>query len=267
MGKPGKDVRELGLRIHARQAAAFKTEYLDFEHGIRVGHLEPSERITQLLKARLKERFGINHICDRWGRGTYWQWICWVPEPNRRAKPLSCKYNFGSVKFFVSIDRDERVFQAGMQLERAPLAPAPDDWQIKIERDWDWHVLRAALAKPEFPRACAKLLREGFRIDAGPYPSLVRFTRKNWDPKEVVRHLKALGPADWGVFQLYFPMAEEEVKATSGPDMIDAIAAAFDELAGAMDLVMYAPCLGTARPAEPSSRTAAPRRRPSRTVE
>ncbi len=248
MGTPRRDVRRLGGAMHARRAA-FKTEYLDFEQGIRVGHLEPEERVTQLIKARLRERHGINFICDRWGRGTYWQWICWVPEPNRKAKPLSSGYNFGSVKYFVSIERDERVFQAGMQLERAPVAPAPDDWQVKVARDWDWHVLRAALKKPDFPRACARLLREGFRIDAGLYPSLTRFTRKNWDPKKLARRLDALAPQDWGVFQLYFPMTEAEVKATSGSDMIDAIAAVYEELVPAVNLCMYAPCLAAKKAA------------------
>ncbi|HNR97892.1 MAG TPA: hypothetical protein PKX48_03325 [Planctomycetota bacterium] len=254
MGTPREDVRRLGGAAHARRAA-FKTEYLDFERGIRVGHLEPEERITRLIKARLRERHGIDFICDRWGRGVYWQWICWVPAPNRRAKPLSAGRNFGSVKFFASIEREERVFQAGMQLERAPTAPGPDDWQIKVERDWDWHVLRAALKKPEFPRVCARLLREGFRIDAGAHPEPARFTRANWDPRKLARRLDGLGPRDWGVLQLYFPMTAAEVAATSGNDLIDAIAAVYEELIPAMNLCMYAPCLAAEKAAVAAPRS------------
>jgi hypothetical protein len=38
-------------------------------------------------------------------------------------------------------------------------------------------------------------------------------------------------------------MTEGEVRATAGPDLIDAIMAVFDEVAPAMNLCMYAPCL------------------------
>ena len=48
---------------------AFRTEWIDFEHGIRVGNLEPHERITQILKYHLEQRHGTRFITDRWGRG------------------------------------------------------------------------------------------------------------------------------------------------------------------------------------------------------
>jgi hypothetical protein len=34
----------------------FKREFIDFEHGIRMGRLEPNERITQIVKAHLVAR-------------------------------------------------------------------------------------------------------------------------------------------------------------------------------------------------------------------
>ena len=34
-------------------------------------------------------------VTDRWGRGVYWQWICWLPRANRQAKPVSHDVNFG----------------------------------------------------------------------------------------------------------------------------------------------------------------------------
>ena len=77
----------------------FRSEYLDFDRGIRVGHLAVEERLTQIIKSRLTERYGVRMLCDRWGRGMYWQWLCWVPEPNKKAKPLSAGHNFGSTKF------------------------------------------------------------------------------------------------------------------------------------------------------------------------
>ena len=98
----------IGSRIHTRRAA-FRTSFIDFDRGIRMGHLEPEERITQIFKRLLADRFRCRVICDRWGRGVWWQWICWVPEPNRAAKPLSSTSNFSSAKFFVSVDREERI--------------------------------------------------------------------------------------------------------------------------------------------------------------
>ena len=67
----------------------FRSAYLDFERGIRVGHLAVDARLTQIIKSRLTARYGVRMLCDRWGRGLYWQWLCWVPEPNKKAKPLS----------------------------------------------------------------------------------------------------------------------------------------------------------------------------------
>jgi len=52
---------------------AFRPEWIDFEHGIRVGNLEPHERITQILKFQLESRHRTPFVTDRWGRGVYWQ--------------------------------------------------------------------------------------------------------------------------------------------------------------------------------------------------
>ena len=52
---------------------AFRPEWIDFEHGIRVGNLEPHERITQILKFHLESRHRTPFVTDRWGRGVYWQ--------------------------------------------------------------------------------------------------------------------------------------------------------------------------------------------------
>jgi hypothetical protein len=75
------------------QQGTFRSAYLDFERGIRVGHLAVDARLTQIIKSRLTARYGVRMLCDRWGRGMYWQWLCWVPEPNKRAKPLSAAHN------------------------------------------------------------------------------------------------------------------------------------------------------------------------------
>ena len=228
-------------KIFTRRAE-FRSEYLDFERGIRVGHLEPEERITQIMKGLLVERHSANMICDRWGRGVHWQWICWVPEPNKRAKPLSSTHNFASSKFFVAIDRDDRIFQSGMQIERAPKEPGKDDWPIRLQKDWDWNVFLRAMASGDLPRILARLLRDGFRVRVGPFGSLVEFDRRDWDPA-ACRRRASFSSREWGGFQLFWPMSEEEVKATPGPDIIDAILAVFDAVVPAMNLCMYAPCL------------------------
>jgi hypothetical protein len=242
VGRAAQHARAFAGGVLARRAG-FRSEYLDFERGIRVGHLEPGERITQILKRQLAETHGADMICDRWGRGVHWQWICWVPEPNRRAKPLSAGYNFASAKFFVAIDREERVFQSGFQVERAPLRPAPDDGPLRLAKDWDWHVLLAALGRPELPRLLGRLLREGFRARVGPFSSLTEYDRRSWDPAACRRRAKNFAAGEWGGFQCYWPMREDEVRATPGPELIDAVLAVFAEVAPAMSLCMYAPCL------------------------
>jgi hypothetical protein len=127
---------------------AFKAQFLDFERGIRMGNIEPHERITQIIKAGLMERHRQDFIIDKWGRGVYWQWICWVVRADREAKPISSGYNFSCAKFFISLDRDERSLQAGMQVERAYLrrGRGPAD-EVHAEEDWDFYRLVKGLRK------------------------------------------------------------------------------------------------------------------------
>src|SRR5206468_11283730 len=47
---------------------AFRREWIDFRHGIRVGNLEPHERITQILKFHLETKYRTPFVTDRWGR-------------------------------------------------------------------------------------------------------------------------------------------------------------------------------------------------------
>jgi len=102
---------------------AFKRSFLDFERGIRMGRLEPNERITQIVKAHLVARHNQPFVIDKWGRGRWWRWICWLPRANRDAKPISSGYNFSCAKFFLSVDAGDRCLQAGLQIERASVHP------------------------------------------------------------------------------------------------------------------------------------------------
>ena len=211
---------------------SFDSGFIDFDRGIRVGLLDPSQRVTQIFKTLLSERHGVDMVCDRWGRGVYWQWICWVPKANRDAKPLSSGYNFASAKFFISTDRENRTFQSGLQVERAPKSGAASD--VTLEKDWDWHVLLAALKQPALPRIISRLLGEGFRVRVGAFGGLTEYNR---------RRAQRFAPREWGGFQLFYPMPEKELRQTSGAELIQAAIAVFDEVAPAMNLCMYAPCL------------------------
>lgn len=230
------------FNITAR-VSGFKNEYIDFDRGIRVGHLEKGARVTQIYKELLKERFGHEVVCDRWGRGVYWQWICWVPKPNRQAKPISSGYNFASAKFFISVDKEERCFQVGMQIERAPKEADSDDWGIILEEDWDWHVLLKALKEKKLQSGLKKLLKEGFKIRVGAFSALYEYDKSDWDPLAVRRKAQRFSKAEWGGFQLFYPFIEKEIKSLKGAEIIQAVAAVFDEVAPVMDLCMYKPCL------------------------
>ena len=148
---------------------AFKAEYLDFGKGIRVGHLEPRARITQILKLSLQELYGQDFIIDRWGRGVYWQWICFVPRANRRAKPLSGGRSYSSAKFFVMVDREEGLFKSGLHVERGLIQPPDSQEAYRLRPDWDWHRLAQGL-EPNgwWEREVRRLIEEGrVPTDAG----------------------------------------------------------------------------------------------------
>ena len=147
----------------------FQPEFLDFQRGIRVGRLEPSQRITQILKLSLESLYQHRFVIDRFGRGVYWRWICFLPRENRAVKPLSYGSNFGCTKFFVILDAPERLFKAGVQVERGLLQTPPDRAAYRLQEDWDWHRLLDAL---EDETALYEELRrvvqeDGFSLFAG----------------------------------------------------------------------------------------------------
>jgi hypothetical protein len=216
----------------------FRPEFLDFERGIRVGHLEPQERVTQLLKARLQKGYGQPFIIDRWGRGVYWQWICFLPKANRLAKPASNNMNFGCAKYFISIEREDKLFKAGMQIERGLTAGKEGPF---LADDWDWHRLLGAVRGDRgFWRLLRRLVsEEGFEVFAGSWPDGATFTRRNMPaPAGLLSVLQEARPDTWAGFQVYYPMTPEEVRQSSGADLVDAMAAVFDELAPLMNACM-----------------------------
>jgi hypothetical protein len=229
-------------------APAFKRQFLDFERGIRMGNLEPHERITQIIKHHLVERHGQDFIIDKWGRGVYWQWICWLVRANREAKPLSSGYNFGCAKFFISLERDERALTAGLQIERAQVrrGPGPVD-DVCLADDWDFHRLVKGLAKgtPLEAELRRLLTVEGFTAHVGgTHAGASTFRGRRWGGVAAIRRACRTIPDDsWGWFQLYYATPEKELDEMSGSEIVAAILAIFGEVTGAMNQVMQEPYL------------------------
>ena len=240
-------------RIRASRAGAllptghaFRTQWINFDRGIRVGNLEPHERITQILKFNLSRRHQQPFTVDRWGRGEFWQWICWVPRADRDAKPLSSHVNFGCAKFYITVDRDDRVFQSGMQIERAPIRPIGDYPSQRLEEDWDWHVLMRNLRKGgALERELSRLVcEENLVIHVGSYDKMRVFDAARFKGAGPMRRAcKAFDETQWGALQVLYPMPEDEVREIPGFELVGAVLAVFDQLAPAMNLCMGVPCL------------------------
>jgi hypothetical protein len=223
---------------------AFRTEWIDFERGIRVGNIEPHERITRILKHHLEQRYGTPFVTDRWGRGVYWQWICWLPRANREAKPQSSNVNFGCAKLFITADRAPDVFKSGLQIERGYAAgPAPYPGCL-LQPDWDWNRLMAQCrAGTPMERELTRLLnREGFVAEIGDWEANAVFRRGAFRSARQIREAARRYPArEWAGFQLYYPMPRRELVRSSGYDVVKAVCAVFDEVVPAMNVCMQVP--------------------------
>lgn len=222
---------------------AFRSEWIDFERGIRVGNLEPHERITRILKYWLETTYGTPFITDRWGRGVFWQWICWLPRENREAKPVSNRVNFGCAKLFISILRPRRIFQCGLQVERGFLADDPSEAGWALKPDWDWHRLlaRCSRGSPLDEELGRLILREGFEA-AVPGARDALLAKDSFTSALQIRQAARSCPrGEWAGFQLYYPMQEAEVRGSSGYELVRGILAAFTEVAGVMSLCMDVP--------------------------
>lgn len=219
---------------------AFRPEFLDFQRGIRVGNLADHERITRILKFALEYKFGEPFITERYGRGRYWQWIAWLPRANRLAKPISSDVSFGCAKFFIELDTEEQLFKSGLQVERGYLRPPADRRKWQLQQDWDWHRLLASLRpNSRLVQELRRLLREGFHIHAGTWEAPVRFTRPDqFSIRALAEALRRASPHHWAGFQLYYPMTEDEVRCSTGADLVEAILSTFDEVTAAMNACM-----------------------------
>ena len=238
---------------------AFRPEWIDFEHGIRVGNLEPHERITQILKFHLERTYATPFVTDRWGRGVYWQWICWLPRANREAKPLSHDVNFGCAKLFISADQAQGVFKSGLQIERG-YADGPEPYPgCLLKRDWDWHrLVKQCAAGTAVDREMYRLLhKDGFALEVGDWEHNATFTAANFESARQVRAAVRRCPTQqWVGFQLYYPMPAQEVRQCTGLELVRAICGVFREVAPVMNACMQVPL--TAGPSAPDTGTRAP---------
>ncbi len=222
---------------------AFRPEWIDFEHGFRVGNLEPHERITQILKYRLEQLYGTGFVTDRWGRGVYWQWICWLPRANRQAKPLSSAYNFGCAKLFIGLDREKRIFQFGLQVERGYLS-SPAYEGNSLQKDWDWHrLVRGFREGSPLAAELERLIRrEGFTAELGDWEGNVVFDSRTYPgPAALAAAARRQPRGRWVGFQLYYPMPERELASSGGYEVVGAVTAGFQEVVPAMNLCMQVP--------------------------
>ncbi len=230
---------------------AFRTEWIDFTNGIRVGNLEPHERITQILKYHLESAYGTPFVTDRWGRGVYWQWICWLPKANRLAKPLSSKINFGCAKFFISTDRERRIYQCGLQIERGYVEGPEPIAGCLLKDDWDWHrLMNGCAAGTALDVELLRLVRrEGFTIEAGDWDKNAVFTKSNFTSSSQINSALRKAPKKkWAGFQLYYPMPERELRSCTGYEFVMATRGVFSEVVPAMNACMQVPLQSTSAP-------------------
>jgi hypothetical protein len=220
---------------------AFRPEWIDFERGIRVGNLEPHERITQILKFHLEQRHHTPFVTDRWGRGVYWQWICWLPRANREAKPVSHAVNFGCAKLFISADGDRRVFKSGLQVERGYVTGPEAEKPWGLREDFDWHrLVKQCRPGSLLDRELHRLVRrEGFVAAVIGEQATGELTERNFTSAAQLRPaIRRCAPEYWAGFQLYYPLPEKELRACSGLEVVKAICGVFAEVIPVMNCCM-----------------------------
>ncbi len=218
---------------------AFRSEYLDFQRGIHVGNLEENERITRILKLALESRFRQPFVTERWGRGVYWRWIGFLSRANREAMPISSGVSFGCTKFFISLEPEEGLFKCGLQVERGYLKAPRGSGAWQLQSDWDWNrLLKELRPSSKMDKEIRRLVREGFRLFGGSWETGGDTLSRTAYPgaAKLRRLLQSAPPSQWAGFQVYYPMTEREVHASTGPDLVDSILAVFGEVTPLVNL-------------------------------
>jgi hypothetical protein len=84
------------------------------------------------------------------------------------------------------------------------------------------------------------VLREGFMLRGGSWESEAPGLERNSFPSMTKLRglLKAAPAAHWAGFQLYYPMTESAVQASTGLDLVESMLAVFREVTPVMNLCM-----------------------------
>jgi hypothetical protein len=139
------------------------------------------------------------------------------------------------------IDQGEQLFKCGFSVERGMIDPPPKFPQIHLQPDWDWHRLldgltAGSLLEKELKRL---VVREDFSIDAGNFDNRHTVSRGKFPGAEKLKKiLTGAAPDAWAGLQVYYPMPEKDVRASTGADLVDAMMAIFNETTHAMNLCM-----------------------------
>jgi hypothetical protein len=84
------------------------------------------------------------------------------------------------------------------------------------------------------------VLREGFRLQGGSWEEgPAEFSKSNFPSMTKLRRtLETASGNHWAGFQLYYAMTEEEVRGSTGVDLVESMLAIFGEVTPAMNLTM-----------------------------
>ena len=137
------------------------------------------------------------------------------------------------------VETEERQFKCGMQVERGYVKVPPGSGRWRLESDWDWHRLIKVL-KPKNPmeKELKRLVvREGFALYGGSWEEGAYFTRSDFPSMSKLRRVLMEAPKNrWAGFQVFYSMAESEVRNSAGVDLVESMLAVFAEVTPAMNL-------------------------------
>lgn len=220
----------------------FKTQWIDFKKGIRVGHLEEDQRITQILKKCLFKVFNEDFLVDHWGRGLFWSYIWFCPRANLKAKNFKGPGQFPSAKYFIGIDSDRSLFVSGLYVESG--YNKSEEPRYQRNSDWDWNRFVAKLKKDStFQKEIQRLIfEESFELVIGFEENLKIFNRENFkDVKSICNEIEKRLKEDWVVVQIYYPLSEKEVKSMKGSELIQATMGIWSESSNLMNACLQIP--------------------------
>jgi hypothetical protein len=92
------------------------------------------------------------------------------------------------------------------------------------------------------------LKREGFAVEVGNFEDNTVFDRKNFKSARQIRDAaKKSSKREWAGFQLYYPIPEKEVRASTGYELVKAITDVFAEVMPSMNCCMQVPLTSSPR--------------------